>query len=374
MPRFSLRRSVLRAVAGVLSRWLSVVTAGLEPESPPPPAAPRQPPPPEHWLELVRERAPQLLDSESPAGDSALVIDWHADESAVEDAPPVLPAPPHIQTRPLQLHPAQHRQPSRVDERTTAPAANRRPLRLERVAVEALDAAGIAVHSTGSGTSPSVVHTTERLVPTTVPVHDTGTPERDALAAEDRSSTALPEAAAVLEVQTTVPAVKHPRRRLFRIRLPALKRTLRRREAPDASEPAVVLPVSAERPYEAALHEIPTVPAPAAHLSPHFSGALFEHQHIRETRASLPEQPRLTSVATRAGERIAPRQQPTSVPGAPPQWVMRPAHPYPPLAIEDITPDRWASLPESPADQPSEPGASRYDRLRREQEGRTWSE
>jgi hypothetical protein len=66
------------------------------------------------------------------------------------------------------------------------------------------------------------------------------------------------------------------------------------------------------------------------------------------------------------------------VPHAPPQVVMRPAlsaaNVQPPLTIADVTADRWASLPDPPAEAPHESSVERRERLKREQEGRAWSE
>lgn len=62
--------AVLRALAALLfrlSRALDATAAQAPGEPAPPPGWPppgRRPPPPPHWVELVRERAPQLLDGD----------------------------------------------------------------------------------------------------------------------------------------------------------------------------------------------------------------------------------------------------------------------------------------------------------------------
>jgi hypothetical protein len=53
---------------------------------------------------------------------------------------------------------------------------------------------------------------------------------------------------------------------------------------------------------------------------------------------------------------------------------MRPTHVQPPLSLADVSADRWASLPDAPDDVPHESSVERRERLKREQEGRAWSE
>ncbi len=60
-PRLQPRRRLaaeLRRLAGALTRWAD----GADPAPPPAPAERRPGEPPEHWLALVRERAPELLE------------------------------------------------------------------------------------------------------------------------------------------------------------------------------------------------------------------------------------------------------------------------------------------------------------------------
>lgn len=320
MRRLSLRRTVYALIARVLSRWLHAVTARLDAADERPSRDPRQPPPPDHWVELVRQHAPKLLDSESPdAAESGLVIDWRADDAPVE-------APPTVRTRPLRLHPAQ------VAAKATPPKPKPRPLRLERVAVEALAAEDVSAHAA----EPSDVRVTERPVTTTIPELD---------AAPVAAYDGAPAAEAVIppEVNTSTPA-QAPVKRRRGIRLPSLK-----------------LPARGQR-------ELPEPDAPREIFS-----APFERQHIRETRSSIPNAPAVPTIRTGAGGSVVPRQQHTGIPAAPPQLVMRPTHHYPPLNMNDIAPERWASLPETPDDEAHD-SDSRYERLRREQEGRAWSE
>jgi hypothetical protein len=56
------------------------------------------------------------------------------------------------------------------------------------------------------------------------------------------------------------------------------------------------------------------------------------------------------------------------------QTVYRPT--LPSLNLPDVTPDRWPSLPDEPAETQRDPSAERQrrERLKREQEGGTWSE
>ncbi|MFN8452608.1 MAG: hypothetical protein U0521_29375, partial [Anaerolineae bacterium] len=148
MRRLSLRRTVYALIARVLSRWLHAVTARLDAPDQRPPADPRQPPPPDHWVELVRQHAPQLLDSDAADNDdSGLVIDWSADD-----------APPITRQRPLRLHPAQ------VAAKATGSKPKPRPLRLERVAVDALAADDVNAHTAAADD----VRVTERSVTTTI--------------------------------------------------------------------------------------------------------------------------------------------------------------------------------------------------------------
>lgn len=374
MRRLSLRRSLLTVIAGVLERWLGVVTARLEPESPYQPVDPRQPPPPDHWVELVRQHAPQLLDSESDGGD-ALLIDWRSDAAEVNTPSPV---PPSVaQPRPLRFQQPQQPSPPRAPKREFTP---KRSLRLEQVRTQALGADDVSVTPTTANAEPippEFVRTSERLVTTTVPIYPTDAPEQVESAMREQIAKPLPEQAAPPEVRTSVPeAAPLRQRRLFGLRLPSFSLLLRGGHAvPEVPKTPITPRPSADLPREAALREVPTAPVQADRLSAHFSGTSFERHHIRETQSSIPVQPRLADIRTEAGEAVPAHQQRTSIPAVPPQLVMRPAHVYPALNIEDITPDRWASLPESPPnDQTNDARAARYERLRREQEGRAWSE
>ncbi len=95
---------------------------------------------------------------------------------------------------------------------------------------------------------------------------------------------------------------------------------------------------------------------------------------------TLPRETDVPSVRTSAGNAVPLNQRRTSAPPAPQQTVLRPAkqvsQPQPPLDLGEITADRWASLPDPPADEARDTAgeARRRERLRREQEGRAWSE
>ncbi len=285
----ALRLTLLGMVARVLDRWLTSVTARLEPAAPEAsasPADPRQPPPPDHWVELVRQHAPQLLERDT-AGDAA-VIEWRAD-----DAPPPRAAPPP----PPRSAPIPARQPARA----------KRPLRLEHVSAQNLDAQ--AVNQPASGFTPSA--------------HPL-----------DVSLTNPPDA----------PLVMPPRR----------------------STDAPAQPVRA----------VATPPTSADPVAPHYADLPFERTSLRETNASLPEAASIPTIRTSAGRAAQPNQQRTSIPGAPAQIVMRPTSTPLPLNGEAIPSDRWAALPDLPADEPRDAAFERQrrERLKREQEGRAWSE
>ena len=98
----SLRLSLLRAVEAVLRRWLGAVSAQLEPELSPSPAPSPEankgvPPPPDHWVELVRQYAPQLLEA-----DSSGVVDYRAAGAPV-DVPQVATPTPKASATPVHL-------------------------------------------------------------------------------------------------------------------------------------------------------------------------------------------------------------------------------------------------------------------------------
>ncbi len=165
----SLRRTLLSAVARVLTRWLNAVSAQLETAALAEPADPRKPTsgkpePPDHWVELVRQHAPELLDAD--ASDAASVIDYRADEF---DGEPPHAAAPTPKARPLHLLTPQHRPPAPVSTvRTTA----KRSLRLERVTAQALGAEPLNERASAEGEAvvPPSVETAAR--PVDVPRRD----------------------------------------------------------------------------------------------------------------------------------------------------------------------------------------------------------
>src|SRR5688572_18535315 len=100
----AVRLSLLGMLASLLTRCLTYITARLGPAAlEAPPADPRQPPPPDHWVELVRQHAPQLLDAGAPAESG--VIDWRADDALPPRATPIQmrQRPPARAKRPLRL-------------------------------------------------------------------------------------------------------------------------------------------------------------------------------------------------------------------------------------------------------------------------------
>ncbi len=289
----SVRQSLLGVIAGLLSRWLSAVNARIESAPPPfqppaPPAgdAPLPPAPPEHWVEMVRQGAPQLLDPEAAAPSG--VIDYRADDALI--APAVL-MPPFVASRgakprPVHFITPQQRQPVPVPTVRTAP---KRPLRLNSIATQPLDAETIREHAAGAETK-------------------------------------------ALELPAVRPAM------------------------PQAAQPAVRYP--ADTPADA-LPERDTVPLPdPPPLAPRIPGLPAERR-VREVRAAVPDEPSVPSVRTGAEGVANLRQQRTGVPRAPQQTVLRPTIHQPALNVEDVTPERWASLPQGYDDaQPGEGCAS----------------
>jgi len=126
------------------------------------------------------------------------------------------------------------------------------------------------------------------------------------------------------------------------------------------------------------VHAIPTQPdakeATPVHFSPNLS---FEQQHIRERPTSVPSSASVPTIRTSAGQAPQIQQGRTGIPNGPfppPQTVLRPT--LPSLNLGDVTPDRWPSLPDEPAEAPRDPSVERQrrERLNREQEGSAWNE
>lgn len=295
MALSSFRVLLLGAVERVLRRWLNAVSGRLNAAPRPAPAAslplpeaPAEangmPAPPEHWLELVRQHAPQLLD-DAAAPDAAAVYDYHSDDLAAE-APQVVTRAP--QPRRASVVTPQAHAAVPVPTVKTAP---KRPLRLGNVRAQAVDVGSVNEYNA----------------------------QTRAEAGEVSVSPSSPLAAPEL-----------PRREV---------------SLPDEPE-----------------------------ITPRFSQPTLQH-HVREVRAGLPPDVDVSSVSVRTGNAVRPNERRTSVPRAPEQMVLRPTVVAPALNIEQVTPDRWASLPELPSEPP--PNATseraRRERLKREQGGRTWN-
>jgi hypothetical protein len=280
---------------------------------------------------MVRQGAPQLLDPDAPA--SSGVIDYRADDALVDPQafiPPELRArapaltPPMVHTRPAKPRPARlvttsPGAPTPVPTVKTAPSRQPRPLRLGNVTTQPGDADSIREHAAQADADALELPVTRTHVPDVYGVSSARASNPDAL-----------------ELPVTPASV------------------------PDATQPPLRRPadVSAEPP-----------------LSAHFADLPVE-RHIREVRAAVPDEPDIASVRTSAGNAQHINQRRTSVPVAPQQTVLRPTIMAAPLNIEQVTPDRWAPLPDSYEDEPRAPASERQhrERLKREQEGRTWSE
>lgn len=293
MALSSLRLLFLGAVERVLRRWLHAVSVRLDaaprpaPASPPVPEAPPEangmPAPPEHWLELVRQHAPQLLDDAE--ANTAAVYDYQSDDLAAE-APQVVTHAP--QPRRASVISPQARAAVPVPSVRTAP---KRPLRLGNVRAHSVDAGSVNEYTAQNNA------------------------EAGEVSVSPSSSLAAPDL---------------PRRQV---------------SLPDEPE-----------------------------IKPRFSEPALQH-HVREVRAGLPPDVDVPSVPARTGNAVRLNEHRTSVPRAPEQTILRPTVTVPALNIEAVTPDRWASLPDAPAEPPPDATSerTRRERLKREQGGRTWN-
>lgn len=288
-----LRLLLLGAVERVLRRWLNAVSGRLDAAAPRPastntPEAPAEantvPAPPEHWLELVRQHAPQLLD-DAAAPDAAAVYDYQSGDLAA-DAPQVVTRAP--QPRRASVVTPQARAAVPVPSVKTAP---KHPMRLDNVRAQSVEADSLNEYTAQTNT------------------------EGGEISASQSSPLAAPE-------------------------LPRCE---------------VSLPHEPE-------------------ITPRFSEPTVQH-HIREVRAELPPELEVPSVPVRAGNAVRPNERRTSVPRAPEQTILRPTVTAPALNIEQVTPDRWASLPDAPAEPPPDANGerARRERLKREQGGRRWN-
>ena len=359
MSLSSLRLLLLARIEGLLRRWLHGVTTQLETAvpKPPPDAAshpafdPRHPAPPEHWVELVRQHAPHLLDpveskpqdapemsdssefaqqpAEAPA--ARQVIEYRAEHSRNNPPPLLKPSAP----RPIDV--AQQR-------------ASRRPLRLEAVSARAMDAVEITEHSVEMDDEVAV-SSVKNDIPVTEPLLN----ERGTTVDHVRTTTRS------IEMAETRPApVK------LNERIAHLFSQVRLRSHPPSAAPAQSI--------RAVATQAETTQPVSAHVAANLP---IERQQIRETVTSVPTGMNVTSIRTSMGQVPRLHQERTNVPlrpSIPTQTVLRPT--LPSLNVEDVTPDRWPSLPDEPTESPRDSSAERQqrERLKREQEGGRWSE
>lgn|GEM_PF-5625458 len=303
----SLRLLLLGAIERILRRWLDSVTAQIN-AAPVPTSAtnedravePRQPDPPEHWLEVVRQHAPQLLDG-SEAND-ATVYDYRSDDTGDDVFQVTTRTPKARSASVITPHP-------RADVPVpVVKTSSKRPMRLGSVCTQAVDSESVEEYS----------------------------------------------------AQTKADALE----------IPILQATL-----PDAPElphrRADEMPVQPLPTYEAAEFR------DEQEIAPHFADLPLE-RHVREIRQQatrVPTDVDVTSVRTRAGKSVHLNQRRTSVPKAPEQTVLRPTTLPTQINIDEVTPERWASLPEEPTEPPPDArdAHARRERLKHEQEGRAWN-
>lgn len=298
MSLSSFRLSLLDFAARVLNRWLNAVNARIDAhpvrEADPPERLDDRPVAPDHWVEMVRQRAPQLLDPN--ADDSSGVIDYRANDALVKPSPVFTPPARAPKVHPVSVITPHPRQP--VPAVRTAPQRQPRPMRLNNVTTQPLDAE----------------------------------PEQSSRVAEYPAQTA----AEALE-------------------LPATPTTPR-----DLAELAI------RRPAELEADPLPVRPYPG----------LPVEQHIREIHSGYMDAPDVPSVRTSASRAPHVSQTRTGVPKAPEQTVLRPSVQQKAQTVRENADNLWASLPESAPEEAYNKNAEQNHRarLRREQEGRAWSE
>jgi hypothetical protein len=400
---------LLVRVANLLRRWLYGVTAQLpqgEPATPPSPAVqrpavdPRRPAPPDHWVELVQQYAPHLLDPARSASageteswvapefadqplqlnESQHVIDYRAPDG--RNAPPA--AVPQTNVRPAPLQPSAPR-PVAVAQRRSA---SKRPLRLDQVSTRSLEAEAAASYSAQPDAEPvdppGVTTTMNEAEPEAV--------EWRPFAAEQIvpplvNTTIRPVEMADALPPSPSPVIPKQQRRVSRL-LAALH-LRRHKQAPTPTLPVDVevtrrereaLNLGSRRPVDTPFQSVRAIPTQASiREAPqtHFTQLYIEHQRIREIETSIPNSATVPTIRTGAGQALRLHQKRTSAPtrpSTPAQTVLRPT--LPSLNLDDISADRWPSLPDDPAESPRDSSAERRrrERLKREQEGGTWSE
>ncbi len=349
MALSSLRVRALGTVERLLRRWLGYVEDQLETADQPQvpsdrqPFVSRQPAPPDHWVDLVRESAPQLLNPDAPSDEmpntDGTVIDYRAPV-----APPSFPSllPP---ARPFSLSPARPLHPPVNPTRSVTPSS-RHPLRLEPMRTQIKAAETLADH-------PAEV-AGEAVEPPTV-------------------NTAAGVSESVRSVSTSVPPIVESRGSLTQADavpvFPPSHRT-------DSAANPPNMPVRTRyREIEAnPVREVSASPGESEQIAAHFAD-LPADPTIRAASTPVPKRAEIPIVRTREGERARLIQQRTSVPPVPSQVTVQPTTIPPFLNVENVQPERWPSLPESPADEMPDNRSEdqRRERLLREQEGRAWS-
>ena len=408
MSLSSFRLMLLRRVARLLQGWLHTVSAQIEPPpsqpfAPPPvqrpvhePSDPRRPAPPAHWVELVQQYAPHLLDpvaadpsderaswnATDPVGDAPEreVFEYRAHHVRVAAPQAAAPKQP---VRAVPLHRAPDVAPT-TKSVSRRPLSNR-PMRLDQVSARSLDAEEIAahaMHSDGDQIELPIVNTTaQSFAEDAEHIKQSGRSSEGGIEhIEQRVRTVDPQSFAPAEgiappvVRTSLPVVEAARQGKMTSLLASFSRA-NRSPQPEVETLGVPARHQVDLPSQS-VREISAQPDSVSVRSPEMPPSAFERQHIRETTTSLPNSVDVPMIRTGTGQVPSLHQQRTTVPSAPAQTVFRPTLPAAPLNLEDVTPGRWPSLPDEPTEAPRDPvlDQQRRERLKREQEGRAWSE
>ncbi|MEO8392032.1 MAG: hypothetical protein ABI700_03480 [Chloroflexota bacterium] len=387
-------------------RLLRLIVARLEPAAPiptAPPASrpsadPHRPPPPAHWVELVQQYAPQLLDPANPVdpvdslvepeGATSLDSATGSDRKGTPDDFRPLPGGNIVNYREgapkpaLNPVPLQRSAPRPIDVARQRSPSNR-PLRLEQVSARSLAAEPVSSGSSAEGPDTPIV---EAILPSNgeqieqsvrsidadqVAVH-TGQGSPPPLVRTVIRPVASGDSAALSALP---PVTSRQKRRISR--LFSGLHLARHNPAPTPALPLEVTRRSADLPVQP-VHEIPTQANTREALPPRFAPNLpLERQRIREIDTSIPNSATVPTIRTGMGQAPQLHQGRTSLPtrpSAPPQTVLRPT--LPSLNLDDVSPDRWPTLPDEPAETPRDPSLERQrrERLSREQEGSAWNE
>ncbi len=388
----SLRLIVLDRIARLLRGGLHRVTMQLPPSAPPspPPALrsvsdPHRPAPPAHWFELVQQYAPHLLDPADPVDslvepeamtslDSATGSDRKGTpddfrpilEGSVVDYRKGTPKPV------LNPVPLQRSAPRPVDlaKQRLVP----HPLRLEQVSAHSLAAEGLD-SPLAEPILPSNVEQPIRSLEGEIE-HSVRSTAAEQAASSLVTTTIRPVESGESALHSALPPVtSRQKRRISRLFLGL--HLARHKPAPTPALPVEVKRRSADLPVQS-VREIPTQANAAEALPPRYSPALpLERQRIREIDTSVPSSTTVPTIRTGTGQAPQLHQGGTSLPtrpSAPPQIVLRST--LPSLNLSDLSPDRWPSLPDEPAEAPRDPSLERQrrERLNREQEGSAWNE